>query len=48
MSAPSVRADALRRGVACTGDVTCSDHLALVELPLSEVRERLGVTSLGA
>ena len=41
-------ADALRRGAACTGDFSSTDHLALVHLPLAEVRERFGVPPLDA
>jgi hypothetical protein len=37
-------AEALRRGARCTGDFSVADHLALVELPLEEVRARFGVT----
>jgi hypothetical protein len=39
-------ADGLRRGAACTGDFSEIDHLALVHLPLTEVRERFGVPPL--
>jgi hypothetical protein len=39
-------ADAFRRGEACTGDFTTADHLALVELPIDEVRARFGVPPL--
>ncbi len=39
-------ADAFRRGAACTSDFTTADHLALVELPLDEVRARFGVPPL--
>jgi hypothetical protein len=39
-------ADAFRRGAACTGDFTTADHLALVELPIAEVRARFGVPPL--
>jgi ubiquinone biosynthesis protein Coq4 len=36
-------ARAIRRGEQCTGDFTAADHLALAELPLTEVRARFGV-----
>jgi ubiquinone biosynthesis protein Coq4 len=36
-------ADAMRRGAQCTADFSVADHLALVELPLDEVRARFGV-----
>lgn len=39
-------AQALRRGERCHGDFTRADHLALVERPLTEVRDRLGVAPL--
>ena len=35
--------EAFRRGSLCTGDFTTADHLALVELPISDVRDRFGV-----
>jgi hypothetical protein len=44
--AAATLADALRRGEQCTGDFTAADHLAMVELPLSEVRARFGVPPL--
>ncbi len=40
--------DALRRGAACVEDFSVIDHLALVELPLDEVRARFGVPPLTA
>jgi hypothetical protein len=36
-------AHAMARGAQCTGDFTTADHLAMVELPLDEVRARFGV-----
>ena len=41
--APELLGEAFLRGSQCTGDFTGADHLALVELPLSEVRGRFGV-----
>lgn len=39
-------AEAIRRGERCTADFTGIDDVALVEAPLSEVRERFGVPPL--
>jgi len=40
---------AVERGAACRDDLSARwDHWAWVELPLEEVRERLGVPSLQA
>ncbi|MBU3701545.1 MAG: hypothetical protein FGM58_05810 [Acidimicrobiia bacterium] len=36
-------ARALARGSRCTGDFAVADHLAMVEMPLEEVRARFGV-----
>jgi hypothetical protein len=44
--APELLAEAFLRGSRCTGDFTGADHLALAELPLSEVRDRFGVPPL--
>jgi hypothetical protein len=44
--APEMVARAFLRGSQCTGDFTIADHLALVALPLAEVRERFGVPPL--
>ena len=44
--AAALVADALRRGAACAGDFSSTDHLELVHLPLAEVRERFGVPPL--
>jgi hypothetical protein len=44
--ATELLADAFRRGRACDGDFTTADHLALVELPIDEVRARFGVPPL--
>ena len=41
--AAAMLAEAFRRGEACTGDFTAADHLAMVELPLADVRARFGV-----
>lgn len=41
-------ARAMWRGAQCTGDFTEIDHLALVEVPLDEVRARFGVPPLEA
>jgi ubiquinone biosynthesis protein Coq4 len=41
-------AHAMWRGAQCTGDFTAIDHLALVEVPLDEVRARFGVPPLEA
>jgi hypothetical protein len=38
--------DALRRGAACNGDFSSTDHLVLAHLPLAEVRERFNVPPL--
>lgn len=46
--APELLGEALARGSRCTGDFTAADHLALVELPLLEVRARFGVPPLRA
>jgi hypothetical protein len=39
-------AEAFERGVACTDDFSRVDHLALIELPLAEVRSRYNVTPM--
>lgn len=39
-------ARALARGTRCTADFGAADHLAMVELPLDEVRARFGVPPL--
>lgn len=39
-------AHAMWRGAQCTGDFTTADHLALVELPLADVRSRFGVPAV--
>ena len=44
--AADLLAEAFVRGGACTSDVTQIDHLALVHLPLDEVRRRFNVTPL--
>lgn len=44
--AAATLADAFRRGEQCTGDFTTADHLAMVELPLADVRARFGVPPL--
>jgi len=44
-AAPLV-ADALRRGAACTGDFSSTDHLALAHVPVADVREQFGVPPL--
>jgi len=44
--APELVARAFARGAACTGDFTTADHLAMVELPLDDVRARFGVPPL--
>ena len=36
-------AQAMARGIACTGDFAAADHLAMAHLPLEEVRARYGV-----
>jgi hypothetical protein len=41
-------ADALRRGAACTGDFSSTDHLAIAHLPLAKVREQFNVPRLDA
>jgi hypothetical protein len=46
--ASEMLAHAMWRGAQCTGDFTSVDHLALVELPLTEVRDRFGVPQLDA
>ena len=46
--AATLVADAMKRGAACTGDFSDIDHLALVHLPLAEVREQFGVPQGGA
>lgn len=43
VGAPEELADALRRGRACVRDFGADDHLALVEVPLDEVRARYGI-----
>lgn len=45
--ATAMLAEAFRRGSECRDDFTATDHLALVELPLAEVRRRFGVPPLG-
>jgi hypothetical protein len=44
--ASELLAEAFLRGSQCTGDFTAADHLALVGLPLSEVRANFGVPPL--
>jgi ubiquinone biosynthesis protein Coq4 len=44
--ATDLLAEAFLRGSQCTGDFTAVDHLALVELPLADVRGRFGVSPL--
>jgi hypothetical protein len=44
--APELLGEAFLRGSQCSGDFTAVDHLALVGLPLSEVRRRFGVPPL--
>ena len=44
--APALLAEALARGSQCSGDFTAADHLALAEVPLSEVRDNFGVPPL--
>jgi hypothetical protein len=44
--APELLGEAFRRGSQCRGDFTVADHLALVAVPLSEVRDRFGVPPL--
>jgi hypothetical protein len=44
--ATSLLAEAFLRGARCRGDFTAVDHLALVEVPLREVRDRFGVPPL--
>ena len=39
-------AEAFRRGAACTADFTTADHLAMVEVPLADVRDRFGIPTL--
>ena len=39
-------ATALARGTRCTADFAVADHLAMIELPLEEVRARFGVPPL--
>ena len=46
--APEMLARAMWRGSRCTGDFTTADHLAMVDVPLSEVRDRFGVPPLEA
>jgi hypothetical protein len=41
--APELVAHAMWRGAQCTGDFTTADHLSMIELPLTDVRERYGV-----
>ena len=38
--------EAFRRGAACTADFTTADHLAMVEVPLADVRDRFGIPPL--
>ncbi len=42
--APELIAHAMWRGSQCTADFTTVDHLAMVEMPLDEVRAKFGVT----
>jgi len=44
--APPLLADTLRRGAACTGDFSSTDHLALAHLLLTGVRAQFGVPPL--
>jgi hypothetical protein len=44
--APEMVAHAMWRGGQCTGDWTTADHLAMVDVPLEEVRARYGVPPL--
>jgi hypothetical protein len=37
----------LRTGSRCTGDFTTADHLALVEVPIDEVKAQFGIPPLG-
>jgi hypothetical protein len=46
--AAALVADALRRGAACNGDFSSTDHLAIAHLPLAEVREQFDVPPLDA
>jgi ubiquinone biosynthesis protein Coq4 len=46
--APEMLAHAMWRGAQCTDDFTTIDHLALVEVPLTEVRDRFGVPQIDA
>jgi ubiquinone biosynthesis protein Coq4 len=46
--APEMLARAMWRGAHCTGDFTTADHLAMVDVPLEEVRARFGVPPLDA
>ncbi len=46
--ATDMLARALLRGSQCTGDFTTADHLAMVELPLADVRASFGVPPLEA
>jgi hypothetical protein len=46
--ATDMLARAMLRGSQCTGDFAGADHLALVALPLAEVRARFGVPPLDA
>ncbi len=46
--APEVLAHAMWRGAQCTDDFTTIDHLALVDVPLTEVRDRFGVPQIDA
>jgi hypothetical protein len=41
--AADVLSEGLRRGAQCTGNFTVADHLALADVPISEVRARFGV-----
>ncbi|MFM8304202.1 MAG: hypothetical protein ACKOA9_07905 [Actinomycetota bacterium] len=41
-------AQAMARGIACTGDFGAADHFAMVEWPLEEVRAHFGVPPLPA
>lgn len=44
--APEMLARAMWRGANCTGDFTTADHLAMVDIPLEEVRASFGVPPL--
>jgi len=42
--APDVFAEAMRRGAACTHDIVAFDHFAVIDWPLQDVRQTLGVS----